>query len=46
MTLSTFTALCHEHNIEPCIALENPALVEALKAKDDETVIDIIIHEF
>jgi hypothetical protein len=35
MTKLEFLALCGEHNIEPAIALENDAIIEALKAKDD-----------
>jgi hypothetical protein len=42
MTLSQFTALCAERTIDPSLALENPAIIEALKAKDDETVVDIL----
>ncbi len=39
MTALEFLALCVEHNIEPAIALENDAIIEALKAKNDEQVI-------
>jgi hypothetical protein len=42
MSLSKFIALCHERTIDPSLALENPAIIEALKAKDDETVVDIL----
>ncbi len=38
MTALEFLALCVEHNIEPAIALENDAIIEALKAKNDEQV--------
>ena len=46
MTLSKFVSLCHERTIDPSLALENPAIIEALKAKDDETVIDILDTAF
>jgi len=46
MTMHTFIALCHERTIDPSLALENPAVIEALKAKDDETVVDILDTAF
>ena len=46
MTALEFLALCGEHNIEPAIALENDAIIEALKAKNDEQVIEILTKEF
>jgi hypothetical protein len=46
MTKLEFLALCGEHNIEPAIALENDAIIEALKAKNDEQVIQILTEEF
>jgi hypothetical protein len=46
MTLSQFTALCAERTIDPSLALENETLIEALKAKDDEAVVNILDNEF
>ena len=46
MTQNQFNALCTEHTIEPSLALENPELVEALRNRDDERVIQIIKEEF
>ena len=39
MTQNQFAALCEEHLVAPAIALENPAVRNALKARDDEAVI-------
>jgi hypothetical protein len=44
--MHTFIALCLERTIDPSLALENPAVIEALKAKDDETVVDILDTAF
>lgn len=46
MTKLEFLALCGEHNIDPGIALENDAIIEALKAKNDEQVIQILTKDF
>ena len=46
MTKFEFLALCGEHNIDPEIALENDAIIEALKAKNDEQVVEILTKEF
>jgi hypothetical protein len=46
MTANQFNALCAERTIDPSLALENPAIIEALKAKDDETVVDILDTAF
>jgi len=46
MTLNTFAILCHEYGIHPDIALENEELREALKARDDKKVIEILTNEF
>ena len=46
MTKLEFLALCGEHNIEPAIALENDAIIVALKAKNDDQVLQILTEEF
>jgi hypothetical protein len=46
MTQNQFNALCNEHDIAPSIALENEELIEALRERDDERVIQIITEEF
>ena len=46
MTTNQFAALCLEHDIEPSIALENDELVQALRERDDERVVEIIANEF
>lgn len=46
MTQNEFLALCLEHCVDPSIALENPAIVEALKARDAQAVATILTNEF
>jgi hypothetical protein len=46
MTQNQFNTLCNEHGIAPSIALENEELIEALRERDDERVIQIITKEF
>ncbi len=46
MTQNQFLALCSEHLIDPGVALENDALVQALETRDDEAVIHIIQNQF
>lgn len=46
MTQSNFIALCNEYYIEPSIALENDAIVEALQNRDDAEVERILLEEF
>lgn len=38
MTSSEFLTLCFEHNTTPELALENDAIVDALRARDDALV--------
>jgi len=46
MTQNQFNTLCNEHGIAPSIALENEELIEALRERNDERVIQIIKEEF
>jgi hypothetical protein len=46
MTEQQFHTLCNEHLISPEIALENDDLVQALRDRDDERVVEIITNEF
>jgi hypothetical protein len=46
MTQNQFAALCIQYGIAPSIALENDQLREALKARDDKKVIEILTNEF
>ena len=46
MTQNQFNALCNEHCIDPSLALENENLIEALRERDDDRVIEIITQEF
>ena len=46
MTQTEFITLCLERTIYPELALENEAIVEALKAKDDERVIELLNNAF
>jgi hypothetical protein len=46
MTQNQFADLCNEYDIHPSIALENDQLREALKARDDKKVIEILTNEF
>lgn len=46
MTKTEFAVLCLEFQIDPYVALENEALVEALQARDDRKAIEILANEF
>ena len=46
MSQNQFNALCTEHCIDPSVALENENIIEALRERDDERVIEIIKQEF
>ena len=46
MTRLEFMALCGEHGIEPAIALENDAIIEALQSRDDKMVVKLLTEEF
>ena len=46
MTHNEFVALCYEQCIPPNIALENDDIVEALKARDDDLVQQLLTTEF
>ena len=46
MTQTTFYALCAQYYLDPAIALENDALVEALQNRDDAEVQRILSEEF
>jgi hypothetical protein len=46
MTHLEFITLCNEHTIDPSLALENENIVEALKARDDAQVVEILTNEF
>lgn len=46
MTKLEFMAQCGERCIDPSIALENDDIVEALKAKDDAKVLELLDNEF
>ena len=46
MTKFSFQALCAHYGVHPDIALENEALVDALRARDDQEVERILKEEF
>lgn len=46
MSRNQFDALCSKYLIDPAIALENEEIVEALKAKDDAKVEQILKTQF
>jgi hypothetical protein len=46
MTKTEFMALCGERMIDVDIALENENLVQALKDKDFDMVVNILDNEF
>jgi len=46
MTQNQFLALCNAHHIDPSVALENPDVVEALKNRDDEAVVEALTNSF
>jgi hypothetical protein len=42
----TFVFECGKRTIDPQIALENPAIVQALQDRDDEHVLELLKTEF
>jgi hypothetical protein len=46
MTKIEFLTACGEYCIEPSIALENDAIIEALQSKDDAKVLELLATEF
>lgn len=46
MTQSTFNSLCQQAGIDPAIALENDAIRQALKARDDAQVRRLLETQF
>lgn len=46
MTQNEFFTLCASYNLPPSIALENDNLVEALRARNDDQVKQILNDEF
>ena len=46
MTIHIFNALCQQLTILPEIALENDDIVNALRAKDDQLVIELLKTQF
>ena len=46
MTKSQFVIACNERLIDPSVALENESLAHALRAGDNEKVIEILDNEF
>jgi len=46
MTKTEFMILCGEYLIEPCLALENENICEALRKRDVEQVRQILENEF
>jgi hypothetical protein len=46
MTQNQFAALCAHYGIAPSLALENPAIVQALRARDSVAVERILANEF
>ena len=46
MSKMNFVNLCEQHGIAPDIALENEALCDALRARDDKEAVRILIEDF
>lgn len=46
MTQSTFNSLCQQAGIDPAIALENDAIRQALRARNDAQVRRLLEQEF
>lgn len=46
MTKTEFVTLCQERTIDPSLALENDAILEALQAKDYNKVVELLDSEF
>lgn len=46
MTASQFNAECLNRAIAPSTALENEAIIEALKSRDDAKVVALLDSEF
>lgn len=45
MTQNQFLTLCLEHNVLPNVALENEAIVEALRERNDALVEQLITEQ-
>lgn len=46
MTQMQFILECQHRSIEPSIALEDDAIVEALQSRDDDAVIEALNNNF
>ena len=46
MTQNQFLSECMNRTIDPDLALENDDLIEALKNRDDDLVIEILNNQF
>ena len=46
MSRNEFFALCEDHLIDPCIALENKNIANALFIRDDKKIKQILKEEF
>lgn len=46
MTQNQFAALCEQYGVAPDIALENPNIVDALRARDSAEVERVLANEF
>jgi hypothetical protein len=46
MTQNQFAALCAQYGVAPSIALENPNIVAALRARDSVAVEHVLANEF
>ena len=46
MKYSEFIIECNKNYVDVNIALENENIIKALKERDDEKVVDILIEEF
>lgn len=46
MTKNQFDTLCSQYGVAPSVALENPAIVEALRARDSVAVERVLANEF
>jgi len=45
MTQNQFLTLCLQHNVAPNVALENEAIVEALRERNDALVEQLITEQ-
>ena len=46
MTQNQFATLCEQYGVAPSIALENPSIVAALRARDSAEVERVLANEF